>query len=155
MSLCYFFIEANEAGGRNNKRKALYYLPVFMDRILPEDVTRVILMDADNFFYSDIKLFKNTTIFGLAYVQIPTYRDGFKKYRKNHPGTKIGDPPPDGVRGYSGGLSMLHLSNMRKSNHYKQILLNNEMKQYAVKYQFQGTRAEQDFFALLDSEHRD
>ena len=97
-----------------------------MDHILPEDVTKVILMDADFFFYSDIKQlfdhfdnFKNTTIFGLAYVQIPTYRDGFKKYRENHPGTKIGEPPPDGVTGYNGGLSMLHLSNMRKSNHYK------------------------------------
>ena len=29
------------------------------------------------------------------------------------------------------------------------------MKQYAVKYQFQGTRAEQDFFVLLDAEHHD
>ena len=43
---------------------------------------------------------------------------------------------------------MLHLSNMRKSNHYKQILINDEMKQYGVKYQFQGTRAEQDFFCF-------
>ena len=79
-----------------------------MDHILPEDVTRVILMDADFFFYSDIKLlfdhfhnFKSTTIFGLAYVQLPTYRHGFRKYRENHPGTKIGDPPPDGVTGYN------------------------------------------------------
>jgi len=133
-----------------------------MDRILPEDVTRVILMDADFFFYTDIKQlfdhfdnFKDSTIFGLAYVQIPTYKVGFKEYRKNHPGTKIGDPPPNGVTGYNGGLSMLHLSNIRKSKHYKQILLNNEMKQYAVKYQFRGTRAEQDFFVLLDVEHHD
>ena len=29
------------------------------------------------------------------------------------------------------------------------------MKQYGVKYQFQGTRAEQDFFVLLDAEHHD
>ena len=133
-----------------------------MDRILPEDVTRAILMDADFFFYTDIKQlfdhfdnFKNTTIFGLAYVQIPTYRVGFQKYRENHPGTKIGDPPPDGVTGYNGGLSMLHLRNMRKSKHYKQILFNNEMKEYSVKYQFRGTRAEQDFFVLLDAEHHD
>ena len=39
-----------------------------MDRILPEDVTRVILLDVDLFFSTDIKLlfdqfenFKNTT----------------------------------------------------------------------------------------------
>ena len=140
----------------------LYYLPIFMDHILPEDVTRVILMDADFFFYSDIKLlfdhfdnFKNTTIFGLAYVQLPTYRGAFKNYRKNHPGTKIGDPPPGGVTGYNGGLCMLHLSNMQKSKHYKQILLDNEVRKYAEKYQFRSTRAEQDFFVLLDAEHHD
>jgi len=133
-----------------------------MDRILPEDVTRVVLLDADFFFYSDIKLlfdhfdnFKDTTIFGLAHVQIPTYRDVFQKYRKTHPGTKIGDPPPDGVTGYNGGLSMLHLSNMRKSKHYEEILLNNKVRKYAEKYQFRSTRGEQDFFVLLDAEHHD
>ena len=100
--LVYLFPQdAIEIGGRSNTKMPLYYLPIFMDHILPEDVTRVILMDADFFFYSDIKLlfdhfdnFKNTTIFGLAYVQLPTYRGAFKNYRKNHPGTKIGDPPP-------------------------------------------------------------
>ena len=133
-----------------------------MDRILPEEVTRVVLLDADFFFYSDIKLlfdhfdnFKDTTIFGLAYVQLPTYRAGFKKYRESHPGTKIGDPPPNGVAGYNGGLSMLHLSNMRKSKHYEEILLNNVVRKYAEKYQFRSTRAEQDFFVLLDAEHHD
>ena len=133
-----------------------------MDRILPKDVTRVILLDVDFFFYTDIKQlfdqfdnFKNTTIFGLALVQQPTYKIGFEKYRKEHPETKIGDPPPDGVTGYNGGLSMLHLTNMRRSTLYKQILLNNEMKEYGEKYQFRGNRAEQDFFVLLDAEHHD
>ena len=50
---------------------------------------------------------------------------------------------------------MLHLSNMRKSKHYKQILLDNEVRKYAEKYQFRSTRAEQDFFVLLDAEHHD
>lgn len=133
-----------------------------MDRILSEDVTRVILLDADFFFNTDIKQlfdqfdnFKETTIFGLALVQQPTYRLGFKRYREEHPGTKIGDPPPDGVTGYNGGLSMLHLTNMRRSKLYKRILLNNAVKEYAEKYQFRGTRAEQDFFVLLDAEHHD
>ena len=133
-----------------------------MDRILPENITRVILLDADFFFFTDIKKlfdqfenFKDTTIFGLALVQNPTYRIGFAKYREAHPGTKIGDPPPDGVTGYNAGLSMIHLTNMRRSKLYKQILLNNEMKNYAEKYQFRGDRAEQDFFVLLDAEHHD
>ena len=160
MKIYSFPQDAIQTGGSNNSRMALYYLPIFMDRILPEDVTRVILLDADFFFYSDIKLlfdhfdnFKNTTIFGLAYVQLPTYREVFQKYRKTHPGTKIGDPPPDGVTGYNGGLSMLHLSNMRKSKHYKEILLNNEIRKYGEKYKFRSTRAEQDFLVLLDAEH--
>ena len=133
-----------------------------MDRILPKDVTRVILLDADFFFFTDIKQlfdqfdnFNDTTIFGLALVQNPIYRIGIAKYRKEHPGTKIGDPPPDGVTGYNGGLSMLHLSNMRRSTLYKKILFKKEMKSYAEKYQFRGTRAEQDFFVLLDAEHHE
>ena len=133
-----------------------------MDLILPEDVTRVILFDADFFFYTDIKQlfdhfdnFKNTTLFGLALVQEPVYRRDFEKYREEHPGTKIGGPPPDGRTGYSGGLTMIHLDNMRISERYKSILLNNEIKKYAEKYQFQGTRAQQDFFVLLDAEHHD
>ncbi|KAL9971859.1 hypothetical protein ACROYT_G018072 [Oculina patagonica] len=156
--------DAIEVGARTHKGTtgALYYLPIFMDRILPEDIARVILLDADFFFFTDIKQlfdqfdnFKETTIFGLALVQQPTYKVGFAKYREEHPGTKIGDPPPDGVTGYNGGLSMLHLTNMRRSKLYKHILLNNEMKKYAEKYQFRGTRREQDFFVLLDAEHHE
>lgn len=127
--------DAIEIGGRNNTREALFYLPIFMDLILPEDVTRVILLDADFFFYNDVKQlfdhfdnFKNTTIFGLALVQEPVYRRDFENYREEHPGTKIGDPPPDGMTGYSGGLTMIHLANMRRSEPYKKILFYNEIK---------------------------
>lgn len=158
----FIFQDAIEVGGRNNTRESLFYLPIFMDLILPEDVTRVILFDADFFFYTDIKQlfdhfdnFKNTTLFGLALVQEPVYRRDFEKYREEHPGTKIGGPPPDGRTGYSGGLTMIHLDNMRISERYKSILLNNEIKKYAEKYQFQGTRAQQDFFVLLDAEHHE
>lgn len=151
-----------EIGGRNNTREAFFYLPIFMDLILPEDVTRVIFLDADFFFYNDVKQlfdhfdnFKNTTIFGLALVQEPVYRRDFENYREEHPGTNIGDPPPDGMTGYGGGLTMIHLANMRRSERYKKILFYNEIKKYAEKYQFQGTRAQQDFFVLLDAEHHE
>jgi len=133
-----------------------------MDYILPEDVTRVILLDADFFFNTDIKQlfdhfdnFNVNTLFGMAYVQQPNYKAHFENYIKEHPGTKVGAPPPDGVRGYNGGLTMLHLSNMRRSELYKQILLDNDMKRYAAKYQFRGNLGEQDFFVLLDLEHHE
>ncbi|KAL9978846.1 hypothetical protein ACROYT_G016421 [Oculina patagonica] len=152
--------DAVEVGGRSNTREAFFYLPIFMDRILPKDVPRVILLDADFFFYTDIKQlfdqfvnFKNTTIFGLALAQDPVYRRVFAKYRGDNPGTKIGDPPPDGLTGYDAGLVMVHLTNMRRSELYKQIILSNKTKAYAEKYQFRGTPAAQDFFVLLDVEH--
>ena len=132
-----------------------------MNRILPEDVPRVILLDADFFFYTDIKQlfdqfknFKNTTIFGLALLQQPIYRKVFAQYREENPGTRIGNPPSDGVTGYNTGLIMFQLTNMRRSELYKQILLSNKTKEYVEKYQFRGTLTEQDFFVLLDVEHR-
>lgn len=158
----FIFQDAIEVGGRNNRREALFYLPIFMNLILPGDVSRVILLDVDFFFYTDIKQlfdhfdnFRNTTLFGLALVQEPVYRRDFEKYREEHPGTKIGDPPPNGRTGYSRGLTMIHLDNMRRSERYYSILLYNEVKKYAEKYQFQGTRAQQDFFVLLDAEHHE
>lgn len=158
----FIFQDATEVGGRNNTIEALFYLPIFMNLILPEDVTRVIFLDVDFFFYTDIKElfdhfdnFKNTTLFGLALVQEPIYRRDFEKYREEHPGTKMGDPPPNGRTGYSGGLTMINLDNMRRSERYKNILLYNEIKKYAEKYQFQGTRGQEDFFVLLDAEHHE
>ena len=51
---------------------------------------------------------------------------------------------------------MLHLSNVRRrSELYKRILLDNDIKKYAAKYQFRGHLGEQDFFVLLDAEHRE
>ena len=72
---------------------------------------------------------------------------------EEHPGTKIGAPPPDGVTRYDGGLIMLHLSNMRRSELYKQIFLDNDIKRNGAKYQFRGHLGEQDFFVLLGAEH--
>lgn len=133
-----------------------------MDYILPEDVMRVILLDVDFFFNTDIKQlfdhfdnFNENTLFGMAYVQQPNYETFFENYRKEHPGTRMGAPPPDGVRGYNGGLIMLHLSNMRRSELYKQILIDNDIKRYGAKYQFRGHLGEQDFFVLLDAEHHE
>ena len=157
--LCFLYQEGTQNSNGMN-RKPLYFFPIFMDVILPTDVDRVILLDADFYFQTDIKHlfehfdnFNSSSIFGLARVQLPVYRKGFTRYRHSHPGTKVGDPSPDGTTGYNGGLIMIHLKRMRNSHLYKQLLRDNAVKTYAEKYQFRGSRAEQDFFVLLDIEH--
>ena len=144
------------------RRQPLYFFPIFMDVILPTDVDRVILLDADFYFQTDTKHlfehfdnFKRTNIFGLARVQQPVYRRQFKRYRNSNPGTKVGDPPPDGITGYNGGLVMIDVKRMRSSKVYKKLLRDNAVKKYSAKYKFKGCRAEQDFFLLLDIEHHE
>lgn len=121
---------------------------------------RVISLDSDLFFKTDIKQlfaifdnFKATTIFGLAREQQPVYRHILHMFRDKNPGTKVGEPPPDGITGFNSGVILINLRNMRESRIYNLLLHNNVVKEIADKYTFHGHLGDQDFYSLLNLEY--
>jgi len=120
----------------------------------------VISLDSDLLFKTDIKQlfgifdnFKGTTIFGLAREQQPVYRHILHMFRDKNPGTKAGEPPPDGLTGFNSGVILINLRNMRESRIYNLLLHNNAVKEIADKYTFQGHLGDQDFYTLLNLEY--
>lgn len=127
-----------------------------MHYVLPDTISRVIMLDSDLEFRSDIgDLFKifdqfgKMNIFGLAREQQPVYRHIFHMYRQAHSTAKLGDPPPDGITGYNSGVLLMDLDKMRNSHVYDQILTGNVLKNITKEYQFQGHLGDQDFYTVI------
>jgi len=123
-------------------------------------MTHIISLDSDLLFQTDIKQlfaifdhFKATTIFGLAREQQPVYRHILHTFRDRNPGTKVGEPPPDGLTGFNSGVMLINLHNMRESRIYNLLLHKNAVKEIAEKYTFQGHLGDQDFYSLLNLEY--
>ena len=119
------------------------------------------MLDADLKFHTDIKQlfskfekFSSTNIIGIAHEQQPVYKHITWAYRRHHPGTKIGEPPPDGYPGFNSGVLLLDLGRLRDSHLYQQyiedILL---VKKLGEKYNFRGHLGDQGFYTLLSFEH--
>lgn len=77
----------------------------------------------------------------------------FWQYRQEHPGTKVGDPPPDGLPGFNSGVLLLDLEAMRQSEQYNRLLEPAMVQQLASKFHFKGHLGDQDFFTLVGMEH--
>ena len=139
---------------------SLFFLSTAIHHVMPQNMTHIISLDSDMLFKTDIKQlfaifdnFKASTIFGLAREQQPVYRDIFRSFRKRNPGTKVGEPPPDGLTGFNSGVILINLLNMRKSRFYNLLLHNDVVKKMADKYAFQGHLGDQDFYSLLNLEY--
>ena len=90
------------------------------------------------------------------------------KYRKENPGTLLGNPPPHGNPGYNSGVLLLHLHRMRMSDLYNSYLEPERLHQLLQKfvnwwncnffyqifsrYSFTGHLGDQDFYTLLSFE---
>lgn len=140
----------------------LFFVSTAIHHVLPKNMMRIISLDSDLFFKTDIKQlfamfddFKATTIFGLAREQQPVYRHILHMYRDRNPGTKVGEPPPHGITGFNSGVLMINLHNMRESKTYNHLLNNNVVKRIANKYTFQGHLGDQDFYTLLNLAYTD
>lgn len=138
---------------------SLFFVTVIIHKVLP-DKHRVIMLDLK--FNADIKelferfnLFHNTNIIGISREAQPAYRHVFQMFINKSKGTRVGDPPPDGLTGFNSGVLLLDLDRLRKSEVYSSALNADFMKKMTEKYTFQENFDDQDFFTLLSLEHED
>ena len=147
-------------------KKSYYHNPVFfltaaLHKVLPTSMKTVVVLDSDLKFQSDIRglfdmfsKFSQTNIMGFAHEQQPTYRHALYQYRDRHKGTKIGDPPPEGIPGFNSGVVLLNLEKIRNAQFYNRLLTGGDVKEMAERYQFKGNLGDQDFFTLLSFDYQ-
>ncbi|KAF8774727.1 Xyloside xylosyltransferase 1 like protein [Argiope bruennichi] len=139
----------------------LFYISVGLFKVM--NLKKVIVIDADVKFLSDIKLlyeyfdkFPSEAIIGIAREQQPVYRHILHEYRRLHNGTRLGDPPPDGITGFNSGVLLLDLDKMRNSSSYLDIINNSSIVLELIKqYKFRGHLGDQDFYTLVSFEYPD
>lgn len=140
--------------------RTIFFVEAVLHVILPEDVKRVIVFDIDIKFnssveklYTHFQNFSRSNVIGLAFEQQPTYMHYTTEYRKSHPLTRIGSPPPDGLPGFNSGVILMELYKIRNCDIYNQALLSVNLQALADKYLFRGNLGDQDFFTLLSFEY--
>lgn len=140
---------------------ALFFMSVSMHRIL-HNINRIIMLDADLKFTDDIvklyKIFHNfqkENVLGIAREAQPVYRHTFWAYRQSHPGTRVGEPPPDGLTGFNSGVLLLDLDKMRQSELYNKLLTGESIKKISQEFGFKGHLGDQDFFTLIGMKHEE
>lgn len=141
---------------------AIFFLSVAMHRIMPAALARIIQLDLDLKFRSNIRdLFQEfnhfppKAVIGIAREMQPVYRHTFWQYRKENPKARVGDPPPEGLPGFNSGVMLLNLDAMRRSTLYNQLLEPERVAQLAEKYHFRGHLGDQDFFTMIGMEHEE
>ncbi|XP_033724533.1 xyloside xylosyltransferase 1-like [Pecten maximus] len=139
---------------------ALFFLSMALHKVLPLTITKVIMLDADLKFNADIvKLyeefykFSDDNVMAIARENQPVYRHTFSLYRTKHRGTRVGDPPPNGLTGFNSGVLLLDLDKMRSSGRYNSLLTASSVKSLTTEYSFQGHLGDQDFFSLVSMVH--
>lgn len=139
---------------------AIFFLSVAMHLIMPENLTRIVQLDLDLKYKTNIRdLFQEfdhfppEAVIGITREMQPVYRHTFWQYRKENPKTKVGDPPPDGLPGFNSGVMLLDLRAMRTSKLYNQLLQPNNVAKLADQYRFKGHLGDQDFFTMIGMEH--
>ena len=82
-------------------------------------------------------------------VSMQVYRHVFWKFRRKHPGTRIGEPPPYGLPGFNSGVLLLDLNRMRQSSLYNSLLDAASIARLTSELHFKGHLGDQDFFTLV------
>jgi len=137
----------------------IFLLSLSLHKILPLKINRIIQLDLDLKFTTNVKelwdnfnYFSRDHLMALAHENQPVYRHLLWKYRKENPGTLLGNPPPHGNPGYNSGVLLLHLHRMRMSDLYNSYLEPERLHQLLQKYSFTGHLGDQDFYTLLSFE---
>ena len=68
-------------------------------------------------------------------------------------GTRVGEPPPDGLTGFNSGVLLLDLDQMRKSKLYNSLITADAVKSLSEEFHFKGHLGDQDFFTLLNMKY--
>ncbi|CAF1443362.1 unnamed protein product [Rotaria magnacalcarata] len=152
------------SSGHTYYKDPLFFLSPFLHRILPENISHVIMLDIDLRFDHDVKQlyelfnqFNQTHILGIARENQPVYRHLLWSYRREHLDTNIGDPPPNGITGFNSGVLLLNLNRIRQSTLFNSYLENPSLiEQLIHKYHFNHPHlGDQDFYTLLSFEHNE
>lgn len=141
---------------------SLFFLSIGLFKVFDPMVERIILLDADLKFKSDIgqlaKLFNEfseTNVIGIANDAQPVYRHLFSRYRSENKDTRVGSPPPKGLAGFNSGVLLLDLEKMRHSTLYDSLITPEAVERLTKKYFFKGHLGDQDFFSLIGMEHEE
>uniref|UniRef100_H9G8T2 Xyloside xylosyltransferase 1 n=1 Tax=Anolis carolinensis TaxID=28377 RepID=H9G8T2_ANOCA len=152
--------ELFSAGAGTYYSDAIFFLSVAMHRIMPAEISRLILVDLDVEYRASIQelfeefdRFPEGAVIGIAHEMQPVYRHLFWQFRKEHPGTRVGDPPPEGLPGFNSGVLLLDLPAMRASGLYNGLLEEGPLRALAQRFRFRGHLGDQDFFTLAGMEH--
>ncbi|XP_034035840.1 LOW QUALITY PROTEIN: xyloside xylosyltransferase 1-like [Thalassophryne amazonica] len=139
---------------------AIFFLSVAMHHIMPDSLTRIVQLDLDMKYRTNIRdLFQEFdhfppgVVIGITREMQPVYRHAFWQYRKENPNTRVGEPPPDGLPGFNSGVMLLDLGAMRASTLYNQLLEPSSVAKLADYYHFRGHLGDQDFFTMIGMEH--
>ncbi|XP_040926603.1 xyloside xylosyltransferase 1 isoform X2 [Betta splendens] len=141
---------------------AIFFLSVAMHHIMPEGLTRIVQLDLDLKYRTNIRdlfqefdRFPPGAVIGITREMQPVYRHTFWQYRKENPKTRVGEPSPDGLPGFNSGVMLLDLAAMRASVLYNQLLEPSNVAKLADQYRFRGHLGDQDFFTMIGMEHPD
>ena len=72
-----------------------------------------------------------------------------------HEGTRVGEPPPNGLTGFNSGVLLLDLDRMRKSDLYNSLIDRNVIQSLQDKYSFKAGLGDQDLYTLINLEHEE
>ncbi|KAF8781672.1 Xyloside xylosyltransferase 1 like protein [Argiope bruennichi] len=150
----YFF--SKDVGRYNDD---IFFLTEVFHDAFPKRLRKVIFIDVDLKFLSDIRLlhqefakFESENVIGIAPDLQPQYRMDFAKYRNEHPGTSVGSSRP-GKQGFNTGVVLFDLDRMRNSSLYNSLLNDTALENLCKKYQFDGYLGHQDFYTLTGMEY--
>lgn len=139
---------------------AIFFLSVAMHHIMPQSLTRIVQLDLDLKYRTNIRdlfqefdRFPPGAVIGITREMQPVYRHTFWQFRKENPQTRVGEPPPDGLPGFNSGVMLLDLGAMRASALYNQLLEPRNVAKLAEQYRFRGHLGDQDFFTMIGMEH--
>ncbi|XP_042273141.1 xyloside xylosyltransferase 1 [Thunnus maccoyii] len=139
---------------------AIFFLSVAMHHIMPESLERIVQLDLDLKYRTNIRdlfqefdRFTSGAVIGITREMQPVYRHTFWQYRKENPETRVGEPPPEGLPGFNSGVMLLDLGAMRTSALYNQLLKPSNVAKLADQYRFRGHLGDQDFFTMIGMEH--
>lgn len=148
------------AGSGTYYSDSIFFLSVAMHQIMPKEILRIIQLDLDLKYKTNIReLFEEFdnfppgAVIGIAREMQPVYRHTFWQFRHENPKTRVGDPPPEGLPGFNSGVMLLNLEAMRQSPLYSHLLEPAWVQQLADKYHFRGHLGDQDFFTMIGMEH--
>jgi xylosyl alpha-1,3-xylosyltransferase len=141
---------------------SLFFLSIGLFKIFDPNVKRIIMLDADLKFKEDIRLlyehfnqFTDTNLIGIAHDGQPVYRHTFYNYRLKNSGTRVGDPPPNGLTGFNSGVLLLDLEKMRSSKLYQRLITPEAVEELTKEFSFKGHLGDQDFFSLIGMKYEE